>query len=182
MKQEKKSFRMFFNSIHVFICILVYVRTSTSVEIKSHLIEEGEICGGSSFCGCWFMILELPEDFWKVKFYLCSRKFDCAKEENCLNPFALHDILVYLSLNNEVGSSGNIKCVCSDQCNVSNTCCYIPFGLRRWSLYVQVSHCCSVSKMWQMWIIEAKPQFSRMKWRHWASWREKKAFFMSFAR
>jgi len=62
---------MFFNSIHVFINILVYVyvRTSTSVERNSHSTEEGEICGGS-FCACCFTILELPEDFRKVKFYL----------------------------------------------------------------------------------------------------------------
>lgn len=34
----KKSFKMFFNSIHVFISILVYVyvRTSTSVKINAH--------------------------------------------------------------------------------------------------------------------------------------------------
>lgn len=118
----KKSFKTFFNSIHVFIRILVYVyvRTSTSVEINSHLTAEGEICGGSSFCGCCFTILELPEVFWKVKFYLCWRKFGCAKAENCLHPFALHAILACLSLNNKVGSSRNIKCVCSDQYNVSN--------------------------------------------------------------
>jgi len=69
--QKKKSFKMFFNSIHVFINILVYVyvRTSTSVERNSHSTEEGEICGGS-FCACCFTILELPEDFRKVKFYL----------------------------------------------------------------------------------------------------------------
>lgn len=29
-----------------------------------------------SFCGCSFMILELPKVFWKMKFYLCLRKFE----------------------------------------------------------------------------------------------------------
>lgn len=115
-----------------------------------------------------------------MKFQLCQRRKISSSFSFTWN------FNVLKSENNKVGSSRKIKFVCSYLCNVSNMQCVIThlldLGFEVFMHKYNFALKKHDGKMWAMWIIKAKLQFSRIKWSHWASWREKKAFSMNFAR